>query len=362
MYNTSTGSETTGLSHTAIHSWLTNKDMTQTEWTDSDVKTLHELKPLDPNQGDVFLRTYCHSLGAQYGTDLWEAFRLKDKYFTHKLIDISNFGKVSQYRAGDTGHGETWHFEQTFNGNALDMRIPSEQTTFFDIQFDSYAVPKTAQKGFWKFNDGFQLTPFTWLNCRDKATTLDDSLKVKHSVSQNVQDVVTMEGLPKIPKDMKTQQQMTPQWIRLNGLNKDLVPANIKRMMKFEIIYFSECSSTGIDLKMNPLPRFGMGLEPAPGASIIVGSSSVMDNTKKTLRNQYKLPRIISTHTSGPRALSLYHWGSNIHPGTIKRPTWNTRMHTRIRHKRRKQNGSVNELADEQTNSSGTTYLGFCNY
>ena len=357
IYESSSGTATTGLGHTTIHGWLSNKDMTQTEWTDGDVKTLHELKPLNPSTGDTFLRTYCHSLGAQYGVDLWEAFAQKDKYFTHKLLDLANFGKISQYRAGDTGHGECWNF-----GNGLDMRLPSEQTTYMDVRFDSYAVPKTCQKGFWKFNDGFQLTPFTWLNCRDKSTTISDSLKVKHSVSGNVQDLVNMEGLTKVPRDLVTQEQMTPQWIRLNSLNKDLVPANIKRMMKFEIIYYSECSSTGIDLKLNPLPRFGVGMEPEPGASIIVGSSSVTDNLKSKLRNQYKNPRIISTHTSGPRALSLYHWGSNIHPGTIKRPTWKSRMHTRIRHKRRTQNGSANEIADDQTNTSGPTFLGFCNY
>ena len=32
--------------------------------------------------------------------------------------------------------------------------------------------------------------------------------------------------------DIDTQQQMTPQWIRLNALNKDLVPSGVKRMMR----------------------------------------------------------------------------------------------------------------------------------
>ena len=276
-------------------------------------------------------------------------------------LPLHEFGKVAQYRAGDTGHGETWNFEQTFNGPGLDFRLPSPQTSFVEMKFDSFAVPKTTQQGFWKYNDGFQLTPFTWLNCRDKSATLDDELIIRHTVDTTQQSFNEMEGLTKKPKNIITQSQMTPQWIRLNSLNKDLVPSTVKRVMKFEIMYFSECSSTGIDLSLNPLPRFGQGLEPAPGESIVVGSSSVTDNVKKTLRNQYKLPRLYATHTDGPRALSLYHWVSNIHPGTIKKPTWNSRIHTRIRNKRKTQNKIINEIASEQT-VSGATYMGFSNY
>ena len=356
------GQEGTGMTYKHIHSWLPNDDMTRTEWRDGDTKTFHQLKPLDPANGDQFLRTFAHSLGAQYGTDLWDAFQGNDKYFKHNSIDPSSFGTIHQYRAGDTGYGETWNFEQTFNGLGLDFRMPTPQVaTQVDIKVDSFAVPKTAQQGFWKYNDGFQLTPFTWLNCRDKTSISFDTQTIKHSVSGDQQSFADMEGITKKPKGIATQPQMTPQWIRLNSLNKDLVPSRVKRMMKFEILYFCECSSTGIDLSLNPLPLFGKGLEPEPGESIIVGSSAVSDNVKKKLRNQYKLPRIFATHTDGPRAMSLYHWVSNTHPGTIKRPVWSSRMHTRICNKRKTRNKIINEVATEQTTSE-ETYMGFSNY
>ena len=177
-------------------------------------------------------------------------------------------------------------------------------------------------------------------------------------------DINENEGLQKIPKGITTQEQMTPQWIRLNSLNKDLVPSTVKRMMKFEVVYFSECSATGVDLSLNPLPRFGKGMEPIPGEGITVSSSAITDAVQRQLVNKYRLPRIIQTHTDSPKALSLYHHVANTHPGTIKRPVWNSRVHTRIRHKRKTRNRTVNEAADEQTTSATdtATYMGFSNY
>ena len=90
------GAQGSGMNHEHIHSWLPNEEMTRTEWKDGDTKTFQQLKPLDPNNGDQFLRTYAHSLGAQYSSDLWDTLAANDKYFKHNLIDLSAFGKISQ--------------------------------------------------------------------------------------------------------------------------------------------------------------------------------------------------------------------------------------------------------------------------
>ncbi len=298
------------ISEDYIMRHLPNDMMTISDFHDNIEKTKFYLKDV----GDEF--PYCYeklqSLVNSEGAAIIKAFDEHDPYLMHETFNLRNYGDVNTFQVGDDQNNfkKIWNINKTFQG-------PYMQTSAVGGQVNIDIQPKKDVDGstghFWdnmrvhrRFQQACMFRPTVQLNNPDRTFSPASTITIKGPDqsfdSKNIGD--------RLNRSQDMQEMLTPCWIRLTNLNRDIIGPHVCRFMKFQCKYFMNYSTTPKSYDEDPMPTI-LGGGTAIGPLNFVGSRPTPEELQasrpSTFPYEYKqIPVPGSDNLMYPRIMSKY--------------------------------------------------------